>query len=97
MEAIEELAVQPCTSSLYLRPFRLSYRQVSGAGRPPAVPRPGGAPQPPPAPFWSSAAATSWHPRGGRAVPGAPSARPEVGFEEGRAGGPTDRGVTALG
>ncbi|KAM7019971.1 uridine diphosphate glucose pyrophosphatase NUDT14 isoform X1 [Ammospiza nelsoni] len=27
MEAIEELAVQPCTSSLYLRPFRLSYRQ----------------------------------------------------------------------
>ncbi|KAM6274519.1 uridine diphosphate glucose pyrophosphatase NUDT14 isoform 2-T2 [Porphyrio hochstetteri] len=27
MEAIEELAVKPCTSSLYLRPFRLCYRQ----------------------------------------------------------------------
>lgn len=32
MEAIEELAIQPCTSSLYLRPFRLCYRQVSAAG-----------------------------------------------------------------
>lgn len=29
MDAIEELALQPCTSSLYLRPFRLTYRQVS--------------------------------------------------------------------
>ncbi|GAB0191046.1 uridine diphosphate glucose pyrophosphatase NUDT14 [Grus japonensis] len=29
MEAIEELAVKPCTSSLYLRPFRLCYRQIS--------------------------------------------------------------------
>ncbi|XP_068255998.1 uridine diphosphate glucose pyrophosphatase NUDT14 isoform X2 [Nyctibius grandis] len=27
MEAIEELALKPCTSSLYLRPFRLCYRQ----------------------------------------------------------------------
>lgn len=29
MDAIEDLAIQPCTSSLYLRPFRLTYRQVS--------------------------------------------------------------------
>ncbi|XP_015721163.1 uridine diphosphate glucose pyrophosphatase NUDT14 isoform X3 [Coturnix japonica] len=27
MDAIEELALQPCPSSLYLRPFRLTYRQ----------------------------------------------------------------------
>ncbi|XP_025895002.1 uridine diphosphate glucose pyrophosphatase isoform X1 [Nothoprocta perdicaria] len=27
MEAIEELEIQPCASSLYLRPFRLCYRQ----------------------------------------------------------------------
>ncbi|XP_064368044.1 uridine diphosphate glucose pyrophosphatase NUDT14 isoform X2 [Dromaius novaehollandiae] len=27
MEAIEELVIQPCASSLYLRPFRLCYRQ----------------------------------------------------------------------
>ncbi|XP_071665823.1 uridine diphosphate glucose pyrophosphatase NUDT14 isoform X1 [Patagioenas fasciata] len=27
MEAIEELVLQPCTSSLYVRPFRLCYRQ----------------------------------------------------------------------
>lgn len=45
MDAIEELALQPCTSSLYLRPFRLTYRQVSERGskyrrlaaRPPSV------------------------------------------------------------
>lgn len=61
MEAIEELAVQPCTSSLYLRPFRLSYRQVSGAAGPPARRAPSvRGPSAPPAPFWSSAGATSW-------------------------------------
>ncbi|XP_075007025.1 uridine diphosphate glucose pyrophosphatase NUDT14 isoform X3 [Calonectris borealis] len=32
MEAIEELALKPCTSSLYLRPFRLCYRQ-NGTGK----------------------------------------------------------------
>lgn len=39
MEAIEELVLQPCTSSLYVRPFRLCYRQVSGAGRRRLAPR----------------------------------------------------------
>ncbi|TFK16037.1 galactocerebrosidase [Platysternon megacephalum] len=29
MEAIEELALVPCASSQYLRPYRLRYRQVS--------------------------------------------------------------------
>lgn len=85
MEAIEELAVQPCTSSLYLRPFRLSYRQVSGAAGPPARRAPSvRGPSAPPAPFWSSAGATSWSrwhlmapvPPHGTARPAPPAAPP---------------------
>lgn len=79
MEAIEELAVQPCTSSLYLRPFRLSYRQVSGAAGPPARRAPSvRGPSAPPAPFWSSAGATPWNrpPRSARSTPGAAALPP---------------------
>lgn len=64
MEAIEELALKPCTSSLYLRPFRLCYRQVSGAGGSPLGARPApsltaGPSRPVPPPLPSAAAGPS--------------------------------------